>query len=239
MKRRLTLTVSALAVCGAVLGFVTAASGHPTQTSACTGCHGSASKISLSVKQVSNNGTSAQYQITVSGGSGSKGYAVLSGSTNVAHASAASGVVTLPVGKTYTVWAVDTSDGARSTSVSPVAPAPAPTPTPAPTPAPDPTTTPTPTPAPVPSGICRLTVHVVTGSRVLSRITVTAVNTATGARFVVKTNSKGNAVFATLLYGTYRVVSSGRSTVRLTKPLVVGKTSAKLTMRVRMSRHSD
>lgn len=150
MKKRLTLAFAALAAFGLVAGFATAASAHPNKTSACTSCHGTASAISLSVTQTSNDGTNAKYQITITGGSGIKGYAVLNGSTNVANAQATSAVVTLPVGKTYTIWAVDNQDGAKSVSVSPVAPAPVPVPVPVPVPTPTPTPTPVPVPDPTP-----------------------------------------------------------------------------------------
>jgi hypothetical protein len=246
VKTRLTLAVAALAAFGAVLGFATTAYAHPTQTVACTGCHGTASVIKLAAVQTANDGTNATYQITITGGSGSEGYAVLSGSTNVAHASASSGSVTVPDGKTYTVWGVDVKDGAKSVSISPVAPpTPVPTPTPAPTPTPTPTSTPTPdptptpTPTPTPAGVCRLALHVASGSHSLPRVTVTLVNVTTDAKFVARTNAKGNVTFAALPYGTYKVRVTGRSGVSSVRTIIVGRTSAKLSMKVRLSRHGD
>ena len=251
MKMRLTLAVAALAAFGIVAGSAATASAHPTQTSACTGCHGAASAITLTAVQTANDGTNATYRITLAGGSGSKGYAVLNGSTNVAHASASTGVVVLPVGKTYSVWGVDTNDGAKSVSISPVAlaPVPDPTPVPTPTPTPDPTTVPTPTPtpdptptpvpAPVPGAMCRVTVRILGSTgHALRHATVTFVNTGTGRKFVRKTTAKGYAGFGSLLFGTYKVTASCGSS-RVAKTVTIAKATARMTLRVRPVHHDD
>jgi carboxypeptidase family protein len=258
VKRRVTLGIAALAAFGLIAGFATTASATPGKTSACTSCHGG-SGVTVSATSLSNNGTTAQYRIAISGGSGVKAYQVLSGSTSVAKATAASGVVTVPVGKTYTVWGVaGGSDAADSVSISPVAPAPAPvpvpvpTPTPAPLPVPVPTPDPVPTPAPAPvpaplpvpapvpapGDMGKLTVRVLRSGHAFKNAAVTLVNKATGERFIVRSNSKGYAVFAALPYGDYRVTATkGSYSVR--KSIEVEKTSAKLTLRVSRSSHDD
>jgi carboxypeptidase family protein len=282
VKRRLTLAIAAVAAFGLIAGFATAASATPSKTSACTGCH-SGSGVTVTATLVSNNGATAQYQINVSGGSGVKSYQVLSGSTSVSRATAASGVVSIPVGKTYTVWGVAAgSDAADSVSISPAAPAPVPAPvpdptpapvpdptpapvpdptpvpvpdpTPAPLPVPDPTPAPVPTPDPVPAPVPapdpvpapvpapgdmgKLTIRVMRSDHAVKNATVTLTNKATGEKFIVKTNSKGNAVFAALPYGDYRATAT-KGSYRVKKSISVAKTSAKLTLRVKRAEHDD
>jgi len=112
---------------------------------------------------------------------------------------------------------------------------------------PEPTTTPTPgdsddpTSTPVPSGIAKVTVHVMgTNSHDLRGATVTLVNTETGAIFTVKTNKHGNAILTGVPFGTYTVTAtSGRTLAKGT--LKVTKSSVKLNLRVRNVRsiHHD
>lgn len=136
MKRRLMLSAVALVAFAIVAAGATTASAHPTYTSACSGCHGSSTAVKVTVTQTANNGTNATYHVSVTGGSGSVGWAVLEGATSRAHASNGSSAFTVPVGHTYRVWGVWTNDGANSIALAPTAPAPTPTPTPTPTPVP-------------------------------------------------------------------------------------------------------
>ncbi len=149
MKKRLMLAVVAVAAAGLMSALATTAYAFPTKTSACSGCH-SGAKITVTATQTSNDGTNASYSVSAPG---ADYIAVFSGS-KVAQITGASGSVSLPVGKTYTFYAVQgptTSDGLGSASVSPVAPAPVPVPVPTPTPTPTPVPVPDPTPVPVPT----------------------------------------------------------------------------------------
>lgn len=152
MKRNLAIPVMMLAAIGMWAAFTATAEAFPTKTTACSSCHGAAADTVVKLTELSNNGTTATYNIQVtSTGGGMIGWTVLDGATNVAHASAATGSFSVAVGKTYTVWGNDTNSGAASVKLTPTAPAPAPTPTPAPAPAPSPTPTPTPAPSPTPT----------------------------------------------------------------------------------------
>jgi hypothetical protein len=130
LKRKTTTLAIAVAAFALVMAYATAAQATPTHTTACSGCHGSTTSITVGLTELSNNGTNASYQIALTGGSGVKGYTVLEGSTNVANAYSSGGTVSLKVGHTYAVWGVDSNLGARSKSITPSAPTTTPTPPP-------------------------------------------------------------------------------------------------------------
>ena len=77
------------------------------------------------------------------------------------------------------------------------------------------------------------------GSRSLPRVTVTIVDVTTGARFTARTNAKGNVTFAAVPYDTYRIVTSGRSTVRMSKTIVLSQATRRISFKVRLARQSD
>ena len=113
--------VLALAV-AAVLAAVPNAFAKPSYTTPCNGCH-SGPSLTVTATLVSNNGTTATYNV---GSTGANAIAVFSGSTKLTTISSSTGQFSVPTGKTYTVYAVKgpgTSSGIGSTSVSPVAPA--------------------------------------------------------------------------------------------------------------------
>ena len=93
-----------------------------------------------------------------------------------------SGSFSMPVGKTYTLWAVDTDSGAKSIAVSPVRPA----------------TVPAPAPAPVlPPGACRVGIRLL-GSAVgihplTGDATVILVDTVANTRYSAHANARGFA----------------------------------------------
>lgn len=118
MRRIATLLLAAAAF-GIIAGAATSAYAHPTYAQSCSDCHGGASAVKVAVSQTSATGSSATYHITVSGGSGSAGWAVLEGSTSRSHASNASSSFTVAVGHTYQVWGVKTSTGANHISLTP------------------------------------------------------------------------------------------------------------------------
>jgi len=112
-----------LSTAGLVTAFAGSASAFPTRTTQCSGCH-SGVNVPVTATQTANNGTTATYSLSAPTASA---IAVFNGSTKLATFTATSGSVSVPVGGTYTIFAVrgpGTSDGLSSTSVSPVAPAP-------------------------------------------------------------------------------------------------------------------
>jgi hypothetical protein len=122
-KARLLIALAAFCI---VAGAATSAYAHPTYAQSCSDCHGANSAVKVAVSQTANNGTSATYHVTVSGGSGSAGWGVLEGSTTRSHASNAASNFTVAVGHTYQVWGVKTNTGANHITVSPTGTPPAP-----------------------------------------------------------------------------------------------------------------
>jgi peroxiredoxin len=131
-----TLIVAMLALAA----FASTAQAHPTYASPCSGCHTKGSAVTVTVVQTANNGVNATYKITVAGPNSLKGWAVLSGVTNVARASGSSGTFTVAVGRTYDVWGVSKSSSSMPYSnairISPVAAGTTGTPVPTSTPTP-------------------------------------------------------------------------------------------------------
>lgn len=150
MTRRLAFPIALLIALSLTGAFASTALAHPSYSSACSSCHGSSTAVHVTAVQTANDGVNATYNVTVTSPSTVKGWAVFSGSTNIAYASASTGTFVVADGNTYTVWANDPSSGATSIQISPVAPTPPPSPTPTPTPSPTPTPTPVPTPTPDP-----------------------------------------------------------------------------------------
>ena len=120
-KHYARVAVVLVIVIGAMLGFAATAQALPTYTSQCTGCH-SGGGVSVAATPVSNNGTTAVYNVTVTGGTA---WSLFNGSTKLAGAFASTGQFSVAVGGTYSLFAVNgptTGDGVTMTSVSPVAP---------------------------------------------------------------------------------------------------------------------
>ena len=150
MQRRIAILVCAATLLVGILGLSSTALAYPNRTTNCTSCHRAAADTVVKVTQTANDGVTATYSISVSStGGGLVGWTVLSGSTNLANASASTGTFSVPVGKTYTVWGNDTNSGANSITISPTTPPPPPPP-PSPPPSPDPTVTPSPDPTVTP-----------------------------------------------------------------------------------------
>ncbi len=123
MKKRVLVSVAAVALVGLMAAFATAAQAFPSRTSACTGCH-SGANIPVTATLVSTVGTTATYNFSASG---ADSVAVFDGSTKLFTFLTPTGTFAVTTGKTYTVYGVGgpgTSDGIGSTTVSPVAPAP-------------------------------------------------------------------------------------------------------------------
>lgn len=124
MKRRMLLAAAgAVAVAGALAAAATTAWAFPTQTQPCTTCH-SGANVPVTATLASTTGTTATYNVSAPTATA---IAVFSGSTKLATITGTSGSFSVPVGKTYTIYAVQgptTSNGVGSTTVSPTAPTP-------------------------------------------------------------------------------------------------------------------
>ena len=222
LNKRITAMLVGAATFAAVAGFASTAYAFPTKTTACTSCHGGPdAQIAIKATPVSNTGTNATYNVSVTSPYGGVvGWTVLSGSTNIANATASTGSFTVADGQTYTLWSVDSLGAANSVTLSPVAPAPVPVPVPVPTPVPAPVPAPVPVPAPtVKSG--PVTLHLTARhGRGLSRTIVVLENVLTHERFVAKTDRRGNVTFSSVPFGTYQVrvgsVRHGRAMGQIT-----------------------
>lgn len=116
---RAALLIGAATV--AMLGFTATAQALPTYTTQCSGCH-SGGGVSLTATPVSNNGTTAIYNVNVGGGTA---WALFNGATKTTYAASPTGQISVPVGSTYTLFGVNgptTSNGVSQLAVSPVAP---------------------------------------------------------------------------------------------------------------------
>ena len=127
MNKRLFVPIATIVFAGLMASFASSAVATPTQKSPCSGCHSSDSAVTVAVTQVSNDGTNATYNLTVSNPYGLNGWAVFSGSTKLAGTAAGTATFTVPDGKTYTVFGVsgdgNGTEGYGSTTISPAAPA--------------------------------------------------------------------------------------------------------------------
>jgi len=101
--------------------FATTASATPTRTSRCSGCHSGAG-ATITATLVSTTGTNATYNVSAPG---ADYVAVFNPTTKVTQITGASGSITVPVGVTYTLFAVTgptTSDGLGTLTLTPAAP---------------------------------------------------------------------------------------------------------------------
>jgi len=123
MRKLVRLAVVALAVTAASAVFAQSASASPSKANPCANCH-SGTNVPVTATLSANNGTNATYNASAPSGDA---IAVFEGPTKRATINANSGQFTVPVGKTYTVFAVrgpDDNTGVGQTNVSPVAPTP-------------------------------------------------------------------------------------------------------------------
>jgi hypothetical protein len=114
MKKALTIAVITAALTGALLAGATTAIATPGKSRSCNACHTPIrSSIVVKVTKVSSTSTKVKYRVTVTGGSGAKGWAVISGGKNIAHGSATTGTFSVAKGKTFAVWGVRKSTGSN------------------------------------------------------------------------------------------------------------------------------
>jgi hypothetical protein len=117
MKKTIATTALILALVAGATGVAATASAHPSKTKPCSACHHTSTAVKITVSKVSATATTVKYKVSVTGGKGSTGWAVLAGASNVARKSASTGVFTVKKGKTYKIWAVKTGSGANSKSM--------------------------------------------------------------------------------------------------------------------------
>jgi len=113
MKKLVATTALVLALVAGVASVASTATAHPYKTRACSACHGSSSAVTITLTRKSATTKTVTYAIKVTGGKGKAGWAVMSGTTNLAHRSYYTGTFTVAKGKTVKVWAVKTGSGAR------------------------------------------------------------------------------------------------------------------------------
>ena len=83
-----------------------------------------------------------------------------------------------------------------------------------------------------PSAMCKITIHVMgANGHVAKSAKVTLVDTVTGAKFTLRTNKSGNASFAHIPYGTYRI-TAGNSINMATRTITIGKARVKLNLKL-------
>ena len=117
MKKSAITLLLVLALSLGVFGSVSNAVAFPTKTRACSNCHATRSTVKITLTRLSLTKTTAKYSIKVSGGSGVAGWALFSGSTNIARRTSSTGTFTITRGRTYKVWAVKSNTGSRSMSL--------------------------------------------------------------------------------------------------------------------------
>lgn len=113
MKRTLTLAAATLALLGLVLGTATTASATPGRSSSCSNCHARRASVIVKVVKVASTSTTVTYKVSVTGGKGQAGWAVLSGGRNLAHRTASTGTFKIVKGKTVKVWGVKKGTGSN------------------------------------------------------------------------------------------------------------------------------
>jgi hypothetical protein len=120
MKKRFALPIVSVAVVGLMAAFASPAMAFPTQSKTCTTCH-SGPVVGVVATLASTTGSNATYDFSAPT---ANAVAVFDGATKLFTFTTATGQFTVPVGKTYTVYAVTgptTTDGIGSTTVSPAA----------------------------------------------------------------------------------------------------------------------
>lgn len=122
MSKKVLGAVLVAAAVGLFATFATTASATPSKTSRCSGCHSGAG-ATITATLASTSGTNATYNVSAPG---ADYIAVFNPTTKVTQITGASGSFTVPVGVTYTLFAVTgptTSDGLGQATVTPAAPA--------------------------------------------------------------------------------------------------------------------
>jgi len=113
MKKTLMLAATLMAILGLLLATATTASATPGKTVSCSNCHARRTAVVVKVTKVSSTATTVTYKVSVTGGRGQAGWAVLSGGGNLAHRTASTGTFKVVKGKSIRVWAVKKGTGSN------------------------------------------------------------------------------------------------------------------------------
>ena len=113
MKKIPMLAATLVAVLGLLLATATAASATPGKTVSCSNCHARRAAVAVRVTKVSSTATTVSYKVSVTGGSGQAGWAVLSGGKNLARRTASTGTFKVAKGRSIRVWAVKKGTGSN------------------------------------------------------------------------------------------------------------------------------
>jgi hypothetical protein len=214
MQKRFPAGIAVVIAIGLMLAFASSALGLPSY-GVCSGCHSLSSAVIVKATQTSNNGTTANYSVTVSGPNAGNGWAVYDGSTRLAYATAASGTFAVADGKTYTVYGGNANGNQQlynKVTISPASPTPPPAPSPGTSGTPGATGTPDPTgtPVPAPGDTVTYRVHFNVHHHNYKGLKAVLKNANDGTQYTAAINRNGNAVFH-VPAGTYRLSVTGNS----------------------------
>jgi hypothetical protein len=198
-RKHFLLPVVAVLVFGLMSVFATSAMAHPN-SGICSGCHTLSSSVVVKATETANNGATASYSVSVKGPGSASGWAVYSGSSRITYASGGAGTFNVTAGKTYTVFGgnLGSSKLYNSVTISPAASG-----TPSASGTPDVTNT----PVPVPTTTYRR--HFNLHGHRYNHLKAVLKNKATGVKYTVAINRKGNAVFRHIPVGSYRLTTTG------------------------------
>ena len=113
MKKTLMFAATMVAILGLLLATATAASATPGKTVSCSNCHARRAAVAVKVTRLSGTATTITYKVSVTGGKGQAGWAVLSSGKNLAHRTASTGTFKVAKGKSIRVWAVKKGTGSN------------------------------------------------------------------------------------------------------------------------------
>jgi hypothetical protein len=118
VKKRYALFAVPIALAALLLALVGGASATPSQTSACSGCHGAGS-ATISVTVGAQTATTTTYQVSGSAGNGgTQAWGAFTGGAKVAGGSGAGSFTVARDGKTYVIYWIDKNPSNMTASTS-------------------------------------------------------------------------------------------------------------------------
>jgi flagellar basal body-associated protein FliL len=118
-KKTLVATLLVLAIVVGMVGAATSATAFPSKSKSCSKCHKPTTKVKIALTRASETTTTVTYNVKITGGKGTAGWALFQGTKNVKHKTASTGTFTATKGKTYKVWAVKKRSGSRYKTITP------------------------------------------------------------------------------------------------------------------------
>ena len=118
MKRTVLTALAAVALMGLILAFATTASATPGKTRSCSGCHTRRTSVIVKATKVSSTATTVTYKVSVTGGKGAAGWAVLSNGKNLARRTSSTGTFKVAKGKSIKVWGVKKGTGSNYKAIT-------------------------------------------------------------------------------------------------------------------------